>query len=99
MRNTTILLLFFLVITACKKEQTAVTPILETPNTTTFTLTFENVMRNNAFFQTGPTEPIASGESKSYSFIAGIGMRLSFAAMLIESNDLFYGFDPDGLPL
>ena len=101
MRNTTILLLLFLGLTACKKEQTAVTPTLETPNTTTttFTLTFENVMRNNAFFQTGPTEPIVSGESKSYSFVAGIGMRLSFAAMLVESNDLFYGFDAEGLAL
>tara|TARA_R110000744_G_scaffold130281_2_gene237932 strand:- start:302 stop:1375 length:1074 start_codon:yes stop_codon:yes gene_type:complete len=39
------------------------------------------------------------GDSESFSFDAGEGHYLSFATMLVQSNDLFYGFDEMGIPL
>lgn len=100
MKNSTLFLLIVLVAIACKKEQEIITPepALETP-TTTFTVTFENVMKSQTFFQAGVTDWIQPGESKSYHFVAGIGMHLSFASMLSQSNDLFYGFEENSLAL
>ena len=52
----------------------------------------------------GPA-PIGPGGAYEFSFTAGpnvtpnSGMRLSFATMFIQSNDLFYAFRPDGLAL
>jgi len=99
MKNSALFLLIILVLIACKKEQ-EITVIPESVlPTTTFTLTFENIMKNQTFFQAGATDLQQPGESKSYRFVAGIGMHLSFATMLVQSNDLFYGFEENGLAL
>ena len=39
------------------------------------------------------------GATYRFSFYAGPGDRLSFATMYVQSNDLFYGPDPAGIPL
>ncbi len=96
-RNLFFLLLLFVVI-ACNKEQEVITEEPEVP-TTTFTLTFENVMNDHTFFQAGTTDLIQPGERKTYNFVAGIGSHLSLATMLVESNDLFYGFEEKGFLL
>ena len=46
----------------------------------------------------GPA-PIFPGESYQVTFTAEPGDRLSFATMFVQSNDLFYAFDPAGLAL
>ena len=43
--------------------------------------------------------PIAPGEAYEVDFTAGPGMRLSFATMFIQSNDIFYAFPGEGLAL
>jgi uncharacterized protein (DUF2141 family) len=49
--------------------------------------------------------PLQGGESFQFSFTAGpneipkTGMAFSFATMFIQSNDLYYAFEPGGLPL
>ncbi|MFB6232372.1 MAG: spondin domain-containing protein [Salinibacter sp.] len=54
--------------------------------------------------QDGPG-PIMNGDSYEFFFTAGprelpkTGMRLSFATMFIQSNDLYYAFEPGGLSL
>ncbi len=49
----------------------------------------------------GATEPgpIASGGAYSFEFEAGPGSYLSFATMMVHSNDFFYAPDPTGIPL
>lgn len=57
----------------------------------------------------GPDNPaLFPGESASFTFTAppstlppvgGSGMRLNFATMFVQSNDLFYAFAPEGLDL
>ncbi len=98
MKKAILLLCIIFIAAACGKEQAEV--VGEPKSTaTTFTLTFENVMQDHTFFQAGTTDLIQPGELKAYSFVAGIGMHLSFTTMLVESNDLFYGFGDNGLPL
>jgi len=55
----------------------------------------------SAAFGNGPVAPVPDGSPNSYSFTidAAPGDRLSFATMYIQSNDLYYGFAPDGLAL
>jgi len=43
--------------------------------------------------------PIGPGGSYTFEFEAEPGDYLSFATMFVQSNDLFYAFDPEGLPL
>ena len=49
----------------------------------------------------GATEPGAIGPGGQYqfSFTAEEGSSLSLATMFVQSNDWFYSFKPDGLPL
>ena len=47
----------------------------------------------------GEAGPLAPGNSYSFEVDAQPGERLSFATMYIQSNDLFYGVQPEGLPL
>jgi hypothetical protein len=49
----------------------------------------------------GGTEPGAIGPGGAYEFEVGAlpGQRLSFATMFVQSNDLFYAPDGDGIPL
>ncbi|MBR9778096.1 MAG: hypothetical protein GYB55_24935 [Cytophagales bacterium] len=64
-----------------------------------FTVTIENIFEAKDFFNTGTTGLITPGNSETFSFNAGIGHSLSFATMLVESNDLFYSPDENGIPL
>lgn len=64
-----------------------------------FTVTIENIFEAKDYFNSGLTGLITPGNSESFSFNAGIGHALSFATMLVESNDLFYSPDEDGIPL
>jgi hypothetical protein len=43
--------------------------------------------------------PIPPGNSVTFTVDAEPGNRLSFATMYIQSNDLFYAFEPEGLAL
>jgi hypothetical protein len=43
--------------------------------------------------------PLGPGEAWDITFTAGKGQKLSFAAMLGESNDWFFGPGPDGIDL
>ena len=64
-----------------------------------FVVTIENVFESKEYFDNGTTGFIMPGDSESFSFDAGEGHYLSFATMLVQSNDLFYGFDEMGIPL
>jgi len=82
--------------------------------TRSFDVTIENVgtptplLKSGAFTtpigasQAGPLMP---GDAYEISFTAGpnevpgTGMRFSFATMFIQSNDLFYAFEPGGIAL
>lgn len=66
---------------------------------TEFTLTIENIQTGKAYLESGTTGFLAPGESETISFNAGIGSFLSLATMFVQSNDLFYGFDQEGLSL
>ena len=55
----------------------------------------DDVRDSGAF---GPP-PIAPGESFTFDIEAAPGDRLSFATMFVQSNDLYYGFAPEGLAL
>ncbi|WP_010227220.1 spondin domain-containing protein [Gillisia marina] len=43
--------------------------------------------------------PIGPGEKYEFSFTASEGENLSFATMFVQSNDWFYAFSPNGIPL
>ena len=43
--------------------------------------------------------PVFTGERYEFTVTASPGDRLSLATMLVQSNDLFYAFDPEGLAL
>ncbi len=49
----------------------------------------------------GATDPMPIGPGQSYSvtFTAEPGDRLALATMFVQSNDLFYAFDPEGYAL
>ncbi|PQJ35460.1 hypothetical protein BSZ35_13365 [Salinibacter sp. 10B] len=81
---------------------------------TTFDVTIENVGTAQPLTKAGVFNtpqgasspgPLTPGNSYQFSFTAGpneipgSGMKLSFATMFVQSNDIFYGFDPGGLSL
>lgn len=93
-------LALLLLVAGCKKEES-------TPEAT-FTLTIENVTADQTFgssgvFDTpvGAMDPGGAGPGSAYEFTfnAGPGDKLSFATMFVESNDLFFGPDGDGIEL
>ncbi|NOK09669.1 spondin domain-containing protein [Corallococcus exercitus] len=43
--------------------------------------------------------PLAPGDTYEFSFTAGLNHRLSFATMFGQSNDWFFGTEPQGIPL
>lgn len=47
----------------------------------------------------GAPGPIGPGGSYSFSFDASAGDYLSFTTMMVQSNDWFYSFSQDGIPL
>lgn len=76
--------------------------------TETFTVTIENVGQTFDFFGSGvfntpvgasSASPAFPGQAFEFRIGAVMGDRLSFATMFAQSNDLFYGFNEDGLAL
>lgn len=75
---------------------------------TTFTVRIENTSpaaqyTGSGVFNTpegaGAPGPIGPGGAYEFTFLAGPGMRLSFATMFVPSNDFFYGPDGAGIAL
>ncbi|SNZ00927.1 spondin domain-containing protein [Flagellimonas pacifica] len=69
------------------------------PVTTKFKVTIENVFEHKDYFANGTTGLIKPGESESITFNAGVGHYLSFATMFVQSNDLFFAPDENGIAL
>jgi hypothetical protein len=86
------------------------------PDSTTFDITVENVSPVYAYLDSGAAAvpvgadepgPLFPGDAYEWTFAAAPGHRLSFAAMFVQSNDLFYApaeggialYDGDGMPL
>ena len=73
------------------------------PGTLVADVTGIDGVRSVAVFNTpdgaGAPGPIGPSGSYSFTFEAEPGDRLSLATMYIQSNDLYYGFDPAGLAL
>jgi PKD repeat protein len=81
---------------------------------TTFEVTLENVGSATPLLKSGAFDtpvgasgpgPATPGNAYEFSFTAGpqeipgVGAQLSFATMYIQSNDLFYAFEPGGIAL
>ncbi|RUT77648.1 spondin domain-containing protein [Ancylomarina longa] len=73
--------------------------VIPTPKKGMFTVRVENVQQAKDFFASGMTDAVGPGSGVSFSFNAGKGAHLSFAAMFVQSNDLFYAFADSGLAL
>ncbi len=83
-------------------------PVNVTTGTKSFTVTIENVAAAADFFASGvfntpvgASAPAAIGPGGAYevSFGATPGHKLSFATMMVQSNDLFYAPGADGIAL
>jgi hypothetical protein len=91
-----------LALTACDDDTTAV------DGATTFEVRIENASTVYDFgasgvFNTpvgaGSPAPIFPGEAYEFSFSAAPGSKLSFATMMVQSNDFFYAPGPQGIEL
>ena len=80
---------------ACNDDDKDVKP----SSSATFLVKIENILPQASFLASGTTNFLAPGESQTITFNAGKGSYLSFATMLVQSNDLFYAFDETGYPL
>ena len=109
MRPLPLLLTAALALAACDSSDPVVTP-----ETQRFRVEIENVAPAFGVLKSGTFTtpvgadmpgPIGPGGVYEFSFTAGTnvtpgsGMRLSLATMFIQSNDLFYTFPAEGLPL
>ncbi|MYA64110.1 MAG: hypothetical protein F4139_16420 [Gemmatimonadetes bacterium] len=74
----------------------------------TFQVLIENISPPYAYFPSGyfavpvgamEPGPLTSGNTYAFEFEAGPGSRLSFATMMVHSNDLFYAPGPEGIAL
>lgn len=74
----------------------------------TFQVMIENISPPYAYFPSGhfavpvgaeEPGPLTSGNSYAFEFEAGPGARLTFATMMVHSNDLFYAPGPGGIHL
>lgn len=70
-----------------------------TEEATEFKVTIENVFEGKDYFDSGATGLITPGMSESFSFNAGKGHYLQFATMFVQSNDLFFAPDDEGIVL
>ena len=90
---------------ACGTDDTA--PTATDPTTpTTFRLRIENIAPwtvlksgTHATRTDGTQGPIGPGQAYEISFTAGRGQKVSFASMLGQSNDWFFGPGPQGIAL
>ena len=84
------------VVFSCDSDDDNPTP---SDDVVTFNVKVENVISSKDFFQSGTTDFLGPNESQSISFYAGVGHRLSFATMFVQSNDLFYAPAETGIEL
>lgn len=98
-----ILSLMLLTLVSCKDDD-PVDPVASA----TFTVKIENAFvaktfSNSGVFNTpvGATSPgpVMPGNAYEFTFYAGQGSYLSFATMFVQSNDLFYAPDDEGISL
>ncbi|WP_141402366.1 spondin domain-containing protein [Sediminicola luteus] len=75
--------------------------VVRNPNAmASFTVTVENVFQHKDYFANGTIDGlIMPGQHRTISFNAGRGHYLSFATMFVQSNDLFFAPDENGLRL
>ncbi len=110
MKNTFYVLFAFLFSTAllvsCSDDDD--NPSGPVKQTGTFTVTVQNAFTEYNYFSTGvfntpvggsSPAPAFPGETYSFEFSAAPGHKLSFATMLVQSNDLFYAPDENGIDL
>ncbi len=107
MKNSLFLLaLLALSLFSCDDDDTQVNPPEAT--TASFTVTIENVTIPVDFFASnvfntpeGTASPgvAVGGEAYVFTFNARPGQRLSFATMYVQTNDLFFAFDDEGIAL
>ena len=71
----------------------------EAPLTGMFTVTLENIMEQGIYFDTGTTPAIGVDSVETFTVNAVPGQHLSLATMMVQSNDLFYAFGENGIPL
>jgi hypothetical protein len=88
-----IMMVFFTLLTLSCKEDEKMNP------TASFMVTIQNVSEGKDYFNAGASDAIPPGGSYSFSFQAGKGHYLSFATMFVQSNDLFYAPDENGIAL
>ncbi len=60
---------------------------------------FEHLQKKDELIQLDTFPTLYPGESVSIEFEAPYGSLLNFATMFVESNDLFYSFDEEGILL
>ncbi len=88
---------------ACNNDDDGGETMPSEPETTekTFTVTIENLIpsKNYLHVEALPASALAPGQDTSITFNAGKDAYLSLATMFIESNDLFYAFNEEGLKL
>lgn len=89
---------------ACSDDDDIVTP----PQMQTFEVSIENVSAAYDFISSGVFDtpagqgspgPLLPGGVYEFSFDAGPGTYLSFATMMVQSNDFFFAPDGDGIAL
>jgi hypothetical protein len=93
-----------LALTACGDDEETMAP----PEAMSFEVRVENVSTVYDFAATGvfntpvgagAPAPIFPGEAYEFSFSAAPGSKLSFATMMVQSNDFFYAPGPAGIAL
>jgi hypothetical protein len=107
MRVTTLLFAAALSpLAACGDDDSMTSPDAAPPGATTFAVRVENIapwtVLKSALASTKVVPspgPLGPGEAYDITFTAGKGHRVSFAAMLGESNDWFFGPGPEGIAL
>lgn len=97
-RRILIISLGILALAGCDKD-----PVKPDPETM-FKVTIENISTAKMFSATGvfntpvgksDPAPIGPGDAYEFSFSAAPGSKLSFATMLVQTNDIFYA--PNGM--
>ena len=92
-------------LTGCSDDDNPATPAMTGD---TFTVTIENISTaytnfGSGVFNTpvgaGAPGPVLPGQAYEFTFGAAPGHKLSFATMMVQSNDLFYAPDGGGIEL
>ena len=86
-----------LLFTSCDDDE----PMIDIPGneTATFTVTIDNIITPTPFSRSQATGAIPPGEAQTFSFDAGRGQSFSFSSMFVQTNDVFFAFEPTGLSL